>query len=180
MENPTPLEDADFETAGTSAHATPRANAAPIDWHPPTTRLEAEATILSLSNDIGLILAQLSEDQVAWCQRTGRSPYDYAAWRRRALFAKVHKEHQLRECKRIRFQLTDHAAEVDNAEVLLSRLVAECHRVIDAWRLTPSTGGDRSLDMAMSRLAELVADDEREVHVPVDLVGTAGDNQLAG
>src|SRR5882762_9522273 len=87
-----------------SAELRPPDAVAVIAWSPPGSREEADQAILSLSNDIGLILAQLAEDQVAWCDRTGRSPAEYTGWRRRALFAKVHKEGQLRECKRIRTQ----------------------------------------------------------------------------
>jgi len=105
------------------------------EWVPPRTRDEADQAIIGLSNDIGLILAQLAEDQAAWCLRTGRAPSDYAAWRRRALFAKVHKEGQLRECKRVRTQLSANGVEADGG---LSRgapaeLLAWCRLVVEAW-----------------------------------------------
>jgi hypothetical protein len=182
MENPTQFEAGGLDRAVSPPDPPSRAHAAPIDWQPPGTREEAEATIVALSNDIGLILAQLSEDQAAWCQRTGRSAFDYAAWRRRALFAKVHKEHQLRECKRIRFQLSEHVVEVDNDEgALLARLTAECYRVIRAWRRAPrQQPGDAGLDAALAHLAACLAGNDGEPHVPVDLIGAVENGELAG
>jgi hypothetical protein len=180
MEDHTRLEGGDLDVGMASAHPASRMHASPPDWQPPTSREEAEATIVSLSNDIGLILAQLSEDQAAWCQRTGRSPFDYAAWRRRALFAKVHKEHQLRECKRVRFQLMDHTVDGDVAAggaVVLAHLVAECHRVLAVWRRSPRVDGP--LDAALAHLAEQLAAGDGQ-HVPVELVGAVEPGELAG
>src|SRR5258706_14627841 len=114
--------------------------AGPPEWVPPTSREEADEAVLLLSNDIGLILAQLAEDQLAWCARTGRSPTEYAAWRRRALFAKVHKESQLRECKRIRGRLAAGFAGAGGEAGALSvnrgaveELVALCREAVEAW-----------------------------------------------
>ena len=118
-----------------------------IEWTPPATREEADQAILSLSNDIGLILAQLAEDSTAWCGRTGRSPADYAAWRRRALFAKVHKESQLRECKRLRVQLS---AGVDDVGEALAR----SRDAVEAWLDCGASTGNLALDGALSVLAE--------------------------
>ena len=126
-----------------------------VEWTPPATREEADMAILSLSNDIGLILAQLAEDQPSWCGRTGRSPADYAAWRRRALFAKVHKEAQLRECKRVRAQLSgggfDEAVRGDR-DVL--ELLVRSREVVEAWLDGGASSGSTSLDGALSVLAE--------------------------
>ena len=70
--------------------------------HLPTSATELDEFIAVLIDEIGIILVQLAESAEAWCARTGRSAPDYAAWRRRALIAKAHKEQQLRECKRRR------------------------------------------------------------------------------
>jgi hypothetical protein len=180
MENPTSFEDGGLDSAVSSPHAQ-RPHTPPVDWQPPTSREEAETTIVSLSNDIGLILAQLSEDQAAWCQRTGRSAFDYAAWRRRALFAKVHKEHQLRECKRIRFQLTEHPADGEVGDATpLARLRAECHSVLAAWRRVPRSDRDTSLDAALEHLADHLSGERENSHGPIELVGAAENGELAG
>jgi len=121
-----------------------------VEWTPPATREEADQAILSLSNDIGLILAQLAEDQPSWCGRTGRSPADYAAWRRRALFAKVHKESQLRECKRLRTQLGSGGPEHDG----LVDLLARSREAVEAWLDAGATSGSAALDGALALLAE--------------------------
>jgi len=184
MDNSTRFEDGDLAGGISSTNrAAARAQTPPVDWQPPSSREEAEASIVALSNDIGLILAQLSEDQAAWCQRTGRSPFDYAAWRRRALFAKVHKEHQLRECKRLRFQLMEHgpdAETADSSSVALGRLVAECHRVLAAWRRTPGNGHDTQLDGALAHLAEHLTGSSDGVSTPVELIGAAEAGELTG
>jgi hypothetical protein len=129
-----------------------------VDWTPPRTREEVDQAIITLSNDIGLILAQLAEEQAAWCQRTGRAPIDYGAWRRRALFAKVHKEGQLRECKRIRAQLTGAAGEAlsQTHADLVAGLVPLCRHVIEAWIEQGGTPVGTQLDGALSDLAEFV------------------------
>jgi hypothetical protein len=120
---------------------------APVpEWTPPRTRWEADQAILSLSNDIGLILAQLAEDQDAWTSRTGRSAADYAAWRRRALFAKVHKEAQLRECKRMRALLSDGED--------VGELLVWCHDVVEAWLDDGAPLGDRRLGTVLAGFAE--------------------------
>jgi len=146
------------------------------EWSPPRTRAEADQAVISLSNDIGLILAQLAEDQVAWCARTGRTPADYAGWKRRALFAKVHKEGQLRECKRIRTQLASTAIDPDDAATALAsaaELLAWCRLVVESWLDdgTPSTDG--RLGQALARLAEYL--DEHDCRDPggaMDLRGS--------
>ena len=120
-----------------------------VEWIPPSMREEADQAILSLSNDIGLILAQLAEDQPSWCGRTGRSPADYAAWRRRALFAKVHKESQLRECKRLRGQL----GAGDNAVV---ELLARSREVVEVWLDGGASSGSTELDTVLALLAEQI------------------------
>jgi hypothetical protein len=121
------------------------------DWVPPDTREGLDAAILELSNDIGLILAQLAEDHEDWCRRTGRDQADHAAWRRRALFAKVHKERQLRECKIARRHLalssevaSDYAGGV---------LVSLCRRVLAVWGGGLSDGDRVELDAALAQLA---------------------------
>lgn len=120
-----------------------------VEWIPPATREEADQAILSLSNDIGLILAQLAEDQASWCGRTGRSPADYAAWRRRALFAKVHKESQLRESKRMRSQLAA-------PEPGVLELLAPAREVVEVWLDGGASAGAPALDAALGVLAERV------------------------
>ena len=128
------------------------------EWTPPRTRTEADRAVIDLSNDIGLILAQLAEDQVAWCSRTGRAPSDYAAWRRRALFAKVHKESQLRECKRIRGQLGNGSGEAETWSARrdsgAAELLAWCRAIVDAWLDdgVGAVGGE--LGRTLVRLAE--------------------------
>jgi hypothetical protein len=127
-----------------------------VEWTPPANREDADQAILSLSNDIGLILAQLAEDQPDWCGRTGRSAADYSAWRRRALFAKVHKEGQLRECKRIRSQLSAGGGAEDavrgDREVV--ELLVRSRDVVEAWLDGGATSGSVALDGALSVLAE--------------------------
>jgi len=127
-----------------------------VEWIPPATRGEADQAIMSLSNDIGLILAQLAEDQLSWCGRTGRSPADFAAWRRRALFAKVHKESQLRECKRVRAQLT--AGSIENDGVRgdhgVLELMERSRHVVETWLDSGAASGIVALDMALAVLAE--------------------------
>jgi hypothetical protein len=122
-------------------------------WTPPATLAEAAELLASLTNDINLILAQLSEPRDAWCQRTGRSGVDYAIWRRRALLAKVHKERQLRECKRIRRRFSV------NAGIAHEELLSMCRRAISAW--TPPTEDTTStvLDDVLRELAEFLVDD---------------------
>jgi hypothetical protein len=127
-----------------------------IEWSPPVTREDADQAILSLSNDIGLILAQLAEDQADWCGRTGRSPADFAAWRRRALFAKVHKEGQLRECKRVRAQLSVGGG-ADASALWGERHVVEVldrsRQVVEAWLDAGAASGSDALDSALTVLA---------------------------
>lgn len=129
-----------------------------VEWIAPATREEADQAILSLSNDIGLILAQLAEDQPAWCGRTGRSPADYAAWRRRALFAKVHKESQLRECKRRRAHFSNGAGDHDGlrAEREVVELAARSRDVVEVWLDGGASSGSAVLDGALALLAEQV------------------------
>jgi hypothetical protein len=133
-------------------------NSSVVEWSPPQTRGDADQAIISLSNDIGLILAQLAEDEQRWCERTGRSPADYAAWRRRALFAKVHKEGQLRECKRVRAQLAgthiDHESVRGDRET--ANLLAGCRQVLDVWLDEAFPSGSDRLDQALAGLAEQV------------------------
>ena len=139
-------------------------------WTPPRTRREADEHVLLLSNDIGLILAQLAEDEMSWCRRTGRTNLDYAAWRRRALFAKVHMERQLRECKRIRSLLS--IADTDGAhagEPGADLLVEACRRVLEAWDADRSDP-QQPLDRALLHLAEVV-EKTTTMYVPVDLLG---------
>jgi len=135
-------------------------NGGPPDWIPPVTREGADEAILGLSNDIGLILAQLAEDQPAWCARTGRSPADYATWRRRALFAKVHKEGQLRECKRIRARvLGGNGGEQDALSPdrqAVAELVALCRDAVEAWLDDGADTGSDRLDARLTRLAATV------------------------
>src|SRR5258706_13797701 len=133
--------------------------AGPPEWVPPTSREEADEAVLLLSNDIGLILAQLAEDQLAWCARTGRSPTEYAAWRRRALFAKVHKESQLRECKRIRGRLAAGFAGAGGEAGALSvnrgaveELVALCREAVEAWLDGGGDTGSPRVDAGLTRL----------------------------
>lgn len=116
------------------------------EWSPPRTRWQADQAILALSNDIGLILAQLAEDQAAWSARTARSAADYAAWRRRALFAKVHKEAQLRECKRLRALLSDGED--------VGELLVWCHDVVEAWLDEGAPLSDRGLGRVLAGFAE--------------------------
>jgi hypothetical protein len=139
-----------------STDARPADGVAGIEWTPPVSRDEADRAILSLSNDIGLILAQLAEDQGAWCDRTGRSPADYAAWKRRALFAKVHKEGQLRECKRVRAQFSSGGAEHEHGRLdrETGELLARSRQVIEVWLGDGAASGSIVLDSALSRLAE--------------------------
>lgn len=139
------------------AERVPRAPAPGTEWHPPTTRDDAEAQIRVLSTDIGMILAQLAEDQSAWCDRTGRSPADHAQWRRRALFAKVYKEHQLRECKRVRAQMAGVSVEPEPAfvpEAAVPELARHCRRAVDAWRSAAPSGEYGALNTAMQRMAD--------------------------
>lgn len=135
-----------------------------VEWMPPATREEADQAILSLSNDIGLILAQLAEDQSSWCGRTGRSPADYAAWRRRALFAKVHKESQLRECKRLRAQLGS-----DNGDRGVAELLARSREVVEVWLDGGASSGSVALDTVLALLAEQI--DRLPLARSVNLVG---------
>lgn len=130
------------------------------EWVAPATREEADQAILSLSNDIGLILAQLAEDQPSWCGRTGRSPADYVTWRRRALFAKVHKESQLRECKRLRSQLGVAAG---------GELLARSREVVEVWLDAGASSGSAQLDSALAVLAEHI--DRLSMGRNVSLVG---------
>lgn len=150
MENQSTAHD----LIGMVVAVTPPTNgsAHPPEWIPPQTRDAAERAIVDLSNDIGLILAQLAEDQTAWCGRTGRSPADYAAWRRRALFAKVHKEAQLRECKRIRSRLGNGSE--PEGFVSAAELLAWCRAIVDAW-LDDGVGAiGGQLGNTLARLAE--------------------------
>lgn len=127
------------------------------DWVPPATREDAEEQILVLSTDIGMILAQLAEDTGAWCERTGRSAADHAQWRRRALFAKVHKEHQLRECKRVRVQLAGQSADPEphrEPELSVSELASRSRCVVNAWACSASAGDRTALDSAVQHLAD--------------------------
>ncbi len=147
-------------TAGVEHDGHP-GNGGPHDWLPPTTREEADQAILALSNDIGLILAQLAEDQLAWRARTGRSPADYAAWRRRALFAKVHKESQLRECKRLRARFSGGFGAAEQEIVASDRgamleLVALCQEAVEAWLDGGADTGSHRLDAGLTRLAATV------------------------
>jgi hypothetical protein len=139
-------------------------------WIPPATRHEADERIVELSHDIGLILAQLSEDQASWCERTGRSPSDYLGWRRRALFAKAHKEHQLRDCKRHRTELieiTSQAGDVEAGTYALAQLMRLSRRVVLAWKRAGCT--DPSLATAMSALASLLPEADDGLSPGVDL-----------
>jgi hypothetical protein len=145
------------ETGGREGHWTPAVPRFQDNWILPTTRHEADERIIELSHDIGLILAQLSEDQASWCVRTGRDPVDYLAWRRRALFAKAHKEHQLRDCKRVRAELSDQAVRTHGGDSMSARVLAEltarAHRVIGAWQRAECQ--DASLEAALADLAAL-------------------------
>jgi len=139
-------------------------------WIPPATRHEADERIVDLSHDIGLILAQLSEDQASWCERTGRSPSDYLAWRRRALFAKAHKEHQLRDCKRRRTELPEvlsRARDVEAESYALAELMRRSRRVVLAWKRAGDN--DPVLAMAMSALASLLPEADDALSPGVDL-----------
>jgi hypothetical protein len=151
---PRRLEEMSAETNGNG-------HGGPHEWIPPSTREEADLAILGLSNDIGLILAQLAEDQAAWCERTGRTPADYAAWRRRALFAKVHKESQLRECKRIRGHflagaVVDHEGLRGLERDAFADLLALCREAVDAWLDDGADSGSERLDAALTRVAASV------------------------
>jgi len=127
-----------------------------VEWKPPRSREDADEAIITLSNDIGLILAQLAEDQASWCQRTARSPAEYGTWRRRALFAKVHKEGQLRESKRVRGQLSGIALENGSAPPsgLVAELVPLCRHLVEVW----IADGDRSAATALSAAIGAVAE----------------------
>jgi hypothetical protein len=152
------------------------------EWVRPRTRQDVDEAILALSNDIGLILAQLAEDQPSWCGRTGRTPSDYAAWRRRALFAKVHKEGQLRECKRIRTQLTSvqHEPEAERSQGrAIAILIARCHCVLDAWLAQGARLGVIRVDQSLRELAEALDDiDAGQAHIDTD-VGLLGSSLRA-
>ena len=128
-------------------------------WTPPATRHEADERIVELSHDIGLILAQLSEDQASWCERTGRSHSDYLAWRRRALFAKAHKEHQLRDCKRLRAELKDQSfGTQEGGQVVadaFAELIGRSRRVIGAWH--QGLCENAALEEALTELARWLA-----------------------
>lgn len=139
---------AEYDGAANGGHRHP-------EWTPPQSREEVDEAVLNLSNDIGLILAQLAEDQISWCARTGRAPADYAAWRRRALFAKVHKEGQLRECKRLRAHFFG-SADADRASTDHEPppgLMDRCERVIRAWRTLGLPSGMDELSWALDDLA---------------------------
>ena len=126
------------------------------EWSPPRTKDDADQSVIDLSNDIGLILAQLAEDQVAWSARTGRTPGDYAAWRRRALFAKAHKEAQLRESKRVRTRLTSGLGESESAGSLRessAQLLSWCRLVVEAW-IDEGHAAEGRLGQTLARLAE--------------------------
>jgi hypothetical protein len=126
-------------------------------WATPRSRQEVEERILLLSNDIGLILAQLAEDETSWCRRTGRTGLDYAMWRRRALFAKVHKERQLRECKQLRnHPLANEIPDGQQHDFAVSNLLQACARVLAAWNPEPGGGLTRPLDRALQELAAVV------------------------
>jgi hypothetical protein len=143
-----------------------------IEWIAPRTRDEADEAILGLSNDIGLILAQLAEDQAAWCARTGRSGMDYAAWRRRALFAKVHKEAQLRECKRIRAHLSSGLENGSHRTVSRTdALMLRCRAAVLAWLDTGGLSSSALLDQALAALAEELDEIDSAVQ-EVNLPGT--------
>ena len=118
------------------------------DWSAPTSLMEASEAIAVLTNDISLILAHLSEHRDAWCQRTGRSAAEHAVWRRRALLAKVHKERQLRECKRIRRALSA------EAELAYGELRSICLHALEAWERPAAGMPATPLDGALLALAE--------------------------
>ena len=128
------------------------------EWVLPRTRREADERILELSHDISLILAQLAEDQASWSGRTGRDAVEYLAWRRRALFAKAHKEHQLRDCKRVRAELAGRssvAVEGGAASDALAELTRRCRVVIGAWH--QGLCENEALEEALTELARWLA-----------------------
>jgi hypothetical protein len=126
-------------------------------WSPPADRHGAATVINELSHDITLILAQLAETAAEWCARTGRTEQDHAQWRRRALFAKAHKENQLRECKRLRqlFAAEQPAQESRASEVLgeLEELRRLCKRAVAAWEGSPIGATPLDVGNALSALA---------------------------
>jgi len=143
-------------------------------WVPPCTLLEAEEAIAVLTEDISFIQAQLSEAETEWCVRTGRTGVDYAAWRRRALVAKVYKESHLREAKRIRFVLSggavDEGGGLDRGTAM--ELLVRSRRVVKAFHLAGAATGNERLDSRLVSLAGLLG--------RIDAVGTAAFLVLPG
>ena len=125
-------------------------------WLPPADRLEAATMINELSHDITLILAQLAETPQEWCLRTGRTEQDHARWRRSALFAKAHKENQLRECKRLRQLFAGDLAHDPNTCThagQLAQLRKLCRRILLTWEGTATGTMPADLDVALAALA---------------------------
>jgi hypothetical protein len=139
-------------------------------WAPPQTARQAADLVVTLTNEVSLILAQLAEAPAAWCRRTGRTLEEYQDWRQRALIAKAYKENQLRECKRLRHELGESGDAL--AEGPLHDL---CVRLLVAWR-RGGTGHNRLLDEALLELA-----DHLGVHIEViDSYQPAPDADLLG
>ena len=120
-----------------------------MEWIPPRTRQEADQEIDRLLNDIGIIQAQLAETREAWCERTGLSFEEHAAWRRRAIFAKTFKEGQLRQCKRLRQSWQEGMPPAHHAD---NGLLDLAHAVVDAW---DNQRDDRDLQTLASAIAAL-------------------------
>ncbi len=145
-------------------------------WSPPADRFEAAAMINELSHDITLILAQLAETPQEWCTRTGRTEQEHARWRRSALFAKAHKENQLRECKRLRQLFSGDVAHDQitcTHSVELAHLRKLSRRVLRAWEGTATGSTPADLDAALADLAA-------ELHGAEGRVAAAEERDLRG
>lgn len=135
------------------------------DWVPPATREEAAQRIEELTNDIGIIQAQLAEHSDQWCQRTGLSLVQYMGWRRKALFAKTYKEGQLRQCKRLRASFPPSPYEDGS---YISHLLALARNAVAAWEELPSSGRTEAFDVAMNDLRQVLESSPQDQ--PRDLV----------
>lgn len=141
-------------------------------WSPPKDRAEASTMVNALSHDVTIILAQLAESSEDWCARTGRTEQDHARWRRRALFAKAHKENQLRECKRLRQEFAtedrSHDPKEEASALELGQLELLCRRVVTEWDQSAAVNVPRRLDGALAALAAYLRGTEHSQHAPDD------------
>ena len=145
------------------------------DWIPPTSPRAAEDLIATLVSEVDFINLQLAEGRAAWCARTGRAPGEFAAWRRRAFLAKLHKDNQLREARRIRHQLLASAREAAPAHSAgrEQTLSAACRRVLNQWDKSQVDPTRDALGRALAELAlRLEGHSQAEHHI--DVVGTPG------